>query len=132
MKRMLVALMLMAAVPAFAGGRHLAAELGLDAAATAKLRDTFLKHRDQMMALRKTSWETRQALEQQLASERPDQRQVVQLTDQLTRNRQEMHTIRAKQMAELKQQLTPEQYARLILSRHHRGHHGKRHHDSAQ
>jgi Spy/CpxP family protein refolding chaperone len=139
MKRALAPLLfLLAGAPAFAQpaapaheARHearfgkLTAKLGLDEAAAARVKATFEKYRAQTAPLRTQMHETRTALEAELANAQPNQQRISQLTDQLTRNRQEMQAVHAKKSAELKSQLTPSQYARLMLSRH--GHHHGRH-----
>jgi Spy/CpxP family protein refolding chaperone len=137
MNWMMIALMLTMGAPAFARNfaekkvEHLASKLALDAASADKLRALMVKHHEQVAPLRKEAWETRSALKAELANAKPDQRRVLQLTDQLTRGRQQMMTLRTQHMAELKAQLTPEQYAQLLLSRG--GHHGRRHkHDGAR
>ncbi len=108
----------------------MSAKLGLDAAGTAALRQTFTRYQAQLAPLRKDSWQTRQALQQELANPQPDRSRLSQLTDQLTRNRQKMAAIVAQRQADLKQQLTPEQYAKLVVSHHgfgRRGHGGMHH-----
>jgi Spy/CpxP family protein refolding chaperone len=109
----------------------LAGKLGLDAAATATLRQTLVRYGAQAAPLRKDSWQTRRALEEELAKPQPDAARVTQLTDQLSSDRQKMMSIEAQRQAELKQQLTPVQYAQLVMSRHamgRGGHHGMRGH----
>jgi Spy/CpxP family protein refolding chaperone len=156
-KMMLPLMMLLASAPAFAqsGGdagatvsaerrqafqqkmdervSALAAKLGLDAAGTAALRQTFTRYQAQLAPLRRDSWQTRKALKQELANPQPDRAKLQQLADELTSNRQKMAAINDQRLADLRSQLTPEQYAKLVASRpmggrmHHwgrGGHHG--------
>ena len=135
MNWMMIALMLTMGAPAFARNfvekkvEHITAKLALDPASADKLRALMVKQHEQVAPLRKEAWETRSALKAELANPKPDQRRVLQLTDQLTRGRQQMQTLRTQHMAELKAQLTPEQFAQLLVSRH--GHHGGRHKQDA-
>jgi Spy/CpxP family protein refolding chaperone len=142
-------MMLLASAPAFAQGtsgadpaaraemreqfqqkrlESLSAKLGLDAAGTQALKATFTKYQAQLKPLRQDSWQTRQALKQELAQSQPDQARVSQLTDQLTSNRQKMGAIMQQRQAELRSQLTPEQYGKLLTSHHGFGRGGHGHH----
>jgi|GEM_PF-2757983 len=75
---------------------------------------------------------TEQTLREELASGHADQAKVKQLTDQLSADRQQLQTIRAARMAEVKSQLTPEQYATLMTMKHGHGRHGHHHRDQAR
>jgi Spy/CpxP family protein refolding chaperone len=75
------------------------------------------------MPLRKTMWESRRALKDELASAKPDNARIAQLTDELAGTRSQMQSIHAQRQAELKSELTPQQYAQLLVSRHGRGMH---------
>ena len=99
-------------------------KLGLDAAGSAALKATFTKYQTQLSPLRQDSWQTRQALKQELANPQPNQGRIAQLTEQLQTNRQKMASIVSQRQADLKQQLTPEQYAKLVMGRHGFGRHG--------
>ena len=103
-------------------------KLGLDAAGTAALKATFTKYQAQLSPLRQDSWQTRQALRQELANATPNQDRISQLTEQLTANRQKMASIVSQRQVELKGQLTPEQYAKLVMGHHGFGRHGGGHH----
>jgi Spy/CpxP family protein refolding chaperone len=96
---------------------QLAQKLGLDAAGSARFKGTFARYQSELRPLHKDAFETRRALKQELASAQPNQGKVVQLTDQLTSDRDQMRSIQQRRMAELKSQLTPTQYAQLLLSR---------------
>jgi Spy/CpxP family protein refolding chaperone len=143
---MLPLMMLLASAPAFAHGNgndgdpaagaerrekrlaSMSAKLGLDAAGTEALRATFTRYQAQLAPLRKDSWQTRQALQQELANAQPDAARLTQLTDRLAGNRQKMASLVAQRQADLKQQLTPAQYAKLVLSHHGFGRGGGMHH----
>jgi Spy/CpxP family protein refolding chaperone len=147
MKRILIPLMLvLGGAPAFAQtvtdarveARHengerrferLTSRLGLDAATAAKVRATFEKYRGEAQPARQTMWQSRRALKDELAAASPDQARVAQLTDQLAGARAQLQAIHTQRMAELKSELTPSQYAKLIVERHGFGrrmhHHGR-------
>ena len=119
MRRMLLLGLLGLAVPAFAHekGERLA---GLDDAAKVKVQQTFEKYRSQIQPLRQDLKQTRLALREQLDSGSPDEGKVSALTTQLQSDRRQMMTIAQKRADELKGELTPSQYARLMMARHHR------------
>ena len=141
MKRLLIpALLFLGAAPAFAQtdatastqARHermearldtFGARLGLDADALAGFRATLERYHGQMKPLRADARQARQSLRDELASAQPDAGRVTQLTERLERDRQQMQSLRAQQMAELKRELTPQQYAKLLLRRPHMGRH---------
>jgi len=135
MRRLLIPLMLMfAGAPALAhpadgrgGEARMSARLGLDEAHAAQVRATFEKYRAESEPARKAMWQTRRALRDELAAPSPDQARVVQLTDELSGARQQLQAIRARRMAELKTELTPTQYERLVVGRRDFGR-GFRHH----
>jgi Spy/CpxP family protein refolding chaperone len=104
---------------------QLVSKLGLDAAGAARLKSTFEKYRSLIMPLRKASWDARKQLEAELASQKPDQAKLRLLTDQLTANRQQMETLEQQRTADLKSQLTAEQFAQLVVAHQH---HGRWHH----
>ena len=68
---------------------------------------------------------TRQALAAEMQKAQPDDGKLVQLENQLASDRQQMQALHAKQQAALKSQLSPKEYAQLMLSRKH---FGRRHH----
>ena len=92
-------------------------KLGLDAPTSARLKGTFAKYQAQMQPLWKQSFQTRRALKEELANAQPDQGKVGQLTDQLQSLRQQMRNLNEQRQAELKSELSPTQYAQLVLSR---------------
>jgi Spy/CpxP family protein refolding chaperone len=110
---------------------RLAGKLGLDAAGTARLQQTFDKYRVQLAPLRKDAWQTRRALREQLAGAQPDESKVASLTSELQSDRQQMMAIAQQRSAELKSELTPSQYGKLVLARRSFGrgfrHHGRGH-----
>jgi Spy/CpxP family protein refolding chaperone len=97
---------------------RLAAKLNLDAASTARLKATLERYHAQLGPLFQQQFQTRRALKEELAAPQPNASKLSQLTDQLTANREEIQAIEARKSAELKQQLTPQQYAQLVVSRH--------------
>jgi len=97
---------------------RLTARLGLDADSAAKVRATFEKYRGEFAPLRKSMWTTRSAIKSELASAQPDSSKLAQLTDQLSGVRAQMAALHTQRMAELKSELTPAQYAKLVVSRH--------------
>lgn len=106
---------------------QLVSKLGLDAAGAARLKSTFEKYRSQLMPLRKAQWDTRKQVEAELASQTPDQAKLRVLTDQLTANRQQMESLEQQRTADLKSQLTAQQFAQLVVAHHHgRWHHHMR------
>lgn len=107
---------------------RVAGELGLDAAATAKLRETFAKYRAQLAPVRRDAWQARRALAAELAGAQPDESKVAALTNQLAGDREQMMSLARARAAELQQELTPTQYAKLMLHRHHRFGRGFHHH----
>jgi Spy/CpxP family protein refolding chaperone len=80
------------------------------------------------MPLRKDAFETREELGRELSVATPNRARITELTDRMLRDRREMRSLEEHRMSELRSQLTPEQYARLIVSHEGRGHHGRRMH----
>ena len=103
---------------------RLSSKLGLDAEAKAKVEQTFERYRSQMQPLREDARSTREALKAELASARPDEARISTLTAQLQNDRRQLMTVGQQRSAELKTELTPSQYAKLMLARHH--HFGRR------
>jgi Spy/CpxP family protein refolding chaperone len=97
---------------------QLVGELRLDARQADSFRATFAKYRAQLAPLRQDALQTRRALRGALAAPQPDDRRVAQLTDQLASDRRQMRDVESQRMSDLKEQLTPTQYARLVLERH--------------
>ena len=137
MKRFLIPLMLLTAAPVFAheGGRvspevrrqraearldQLAGDLGLDTQGTAKVRATFERFRIELGPVREQTRETRRELRQALTSPQPDEQRVAQLTDRLMSSRTRLRAIEVERTQALRQELTPSQFARLMLTRHRR------------
>jgi Spy/CpxP family protein refolding chaperone len=109
----------------------LASRLELDATQTAAVRATFEKSRAQATPIWQAQRATRQALKAELAAPQPNEARVKDLTAQLTAGRQQLQSIRAARTAELQQELTPQQFAKMLVAkeggfRHGRGMH-KRH-----
>jgi Skp family chaperone for outer membrane proteins len=95
----------------------LAARLGLDAQGKAALESTFARYREQMQPVRQDVRQTRQALRAELRGAK-DAKRLASLTAQLSSDRQKLQSLRAAKMSALQQQLTPAQYAQLVVSRH--------------
>lgn len=98
---------------------RLAAKLGLDAQGEATLKATFQRYGQQMKPVRQDMKQTAQALKAELAGNK-DATIISSLTTQLSADRAKMQSIRAAKMSELQNELTPAQYAQLIVS-HHEG-----------
>jgi Spy/CpxP family protein refolding chaperone len=148
MNRLLIPVMLLlGAAPAFAqttdpaatqqakqemiGARldAMGARLGLDAAGMTQFRATVERFASQTKPLRQDLFATRRSLKDELAKPQPNPATVTQLTDRLSTDRQQMQTLQTQKMAELRRELTPEQYAKLVMARgHFFGRHGHGHH----
>src|SRR5215813_11088249 len=119
MRRTLLLACLLGTAPAFAQPR---AEVvaALDPAARAKVEQTFNKYRPQLAPLRQDARKTRLALKDELDSRRPDEKKVSVLTTQLQNDRRQLIAISQERSAELKSELTPSQFARLMFARQQR------------
>ena len=95
----------------------LASKLGLDAQEKAAVESTFTRYRAQMQPVRQDMKQTRQALQAELAGGK-DAGKLSSLTAQLTADRQKLGALRQAKMGELQKELTPAQYAQLVVSRH--------------
>jgi Spy/CpxP family protein refolding chaperone len=105
----------------------LATRLGLDAAGKAKLEATFASYGAQMRPVWQDMRQTREALRAELAGAK-DATRLSSLTAQLSTDHAKLQALRTAKMNELQGELTPEQYAQLIVSRHEgRGFHHRRH-----
>jgi Spy/CpxP family protein refolding chaperone len=134
MKRFLVPVMLLlGAAPAFAApgqGQNLQ-NLGLTPDAQAQVQATRTKYRDQLNPLFQDMKATHQSMRTELQKSSPDDATLSQLTDKLQSDRQQMMSIRQQQNAELRKELTPTQYAKLMMARarffgrHMHGHRGQ-------
>ena len=104
---------------------RLAVRLGLDEAGSAQLKATFAKYSAQLLPLRKDARQTSEELRQAVTAN--DTARVTQLTDRLTSDRRQMRALHEARTAELRTQLTPEQFAKMIAfgPRHHFGRHMK-------
>jgi Spy/CpxP family protein refolding chaperone len=105
---------------------RLSTRLGLDAQGKAKLEATFARYGAQMRPLWQDAHQTREALRAELAGAK-DATRIATLTTQLKNDRAQLQALRTAKMNELQQELTPAQYAQLIVSRHEgrRFHHGR-------
>ncbi|MCU1277833.1 MAG: hypothetical protein JWM53_1379 [bacterium] len=142
MKRLLIPTMLLrGAAPAFAQTDPAAAQqvkqetidarvdafgakLGLDANALGRFRATVERYGSQLKPLRQDAFATRRTLRDEMGKAQPDDAKLAQLTDHLASDRQQMQSLQSQKMAELKRELTPQQYAKLMMSRPRFGRHG--------
>jgi Spy/CpxP family protein refolding chaperone len=127
MNRLMLAFLLFSGAPVLAHeggsrGGEVAARLGLDEAGAAQLRATFEKYRSQIAPLAENARETRRALREELARPQPDGSRLSQLTDQLTSDRRQLGALFAQRTDELRGQLPPQSYAKLVLRE---GRHGR-------
>jgi TolA-binding protein len=95
----------------------IANELGLDAPTATTVAQTIAKYQTQLDPIRQTEQQTAQALQQELAAAQPDPNRLTQLSNQLTSGRQQLEAIETQRLAELQQELTPAQFAKLLLRR---------------
>jgi Spy/CpxP family protein refolding chaperone len=99
----------------------LSQRLGLDPAESAAVRATFTKYHAQLAPLRQNAIQTRQALRAELGKATPDEARISQLTDQLASQKQQMQAVHKQKMQELRGELSPSQFARLMTGRHQFG-----------
>ena len=126
MKRFVIPVMLMlgAAAPAFAQSSQPNAQLDPDL--RAKVMAVSSRFRDQAKPVWQDARATRESLKAELQKAQPDDATLTQLEDRLASDRQQMQALHAQNQAELKKELTPKQYAQLMLRhrRFGRGFHG--------
>ncbi|HEX8951975.1 MAG TPA: hypothetical protein VF945_09025 [Polyangia bacterium] len=117
MKRYLIPVMLLvgAAAPAFAQPND--NNSSLDPDLRAKVEVVSARFRDQAKPLWQDARATRESLKTELQKAQPDDGTLVRLEDRLASDRQQMQALHAQQQAELKKELSPRQYAQLVLSR---------------
>ncbi len=123
MKRFVIPVMLMlgAAAPAFAHPNNGSASLDPDL--RAKVQSVSAKFRDQAKPIWQDARATRESLKSELAKPQPDDATLVQLENRLASDRQQMQALHAQKQAELKKELSPREYAQLMLSRPRFGRH---------
>jgi Spy/CpxP family protein refolding chaperone len=97
--------------------RQMASKLGLSSTETAQFMQTQEKYFSQMQPLWQDAQQAEESLKAELAKPKPDQKRLSQLSDQLTGDHQRIVALQTQKMADLKRQLTPEQYAKLLVSR---------------
>ena len=114
MKRFVIPVMLMlgAAAPAFAQPQPNAQ---LDPDLRAKVEVVSARFRDQAKPIWQDARATRESLKAEVAKAQPDDATLVQLENRLASDRQQMQALHAQKQAELKKELTPKQYAQLML-----------------
>ena len=121
MKRFLIpVMMVLGAAPAFAqsagtGGGALTPEL------QQKVEAVRAQFQGQMKPLVQDAFAARRALRDELQKAQPDDGALTQLENRLASDRQQLQSLRAQKQAELKRQLTPQEYAQVMLRRPHFG-----------
>jgi hypothetical protein len=89
---------------------------GVDPTAVANLRPDLVKYAQELAPLKQNAWQTRRALNEALSNPQPDEAAITRLTEQLSTDREQMRQLRAQEMDLVRRQLTPEQYARLLVT----------------
>ena len=97
--------------------RQMASKLGLSSAETTQFMQTQQKYGSQMQPIWQDAKKTEQSIKVELAKPQPDQQRLSALSDQLTGDHQRLEALQTQKMAELKQQLTVQQYAQFLVSR---------------
>ena len=92
------------------------ARLGLDANELARFRGTLDRFRSQVKPLRQDAMATRRTLRDEMNKAQPNDGALAQLTDRLASDRQQIQTLQVQKQAELKRELTPQQYAKLMMA----------------
>jgi hypothetical protein len=98
---------------------RMAQRLGLDAQGKAAVEATFVRYRSQMKPVWQDMRATRQSLKAELAGGK-DAGKLSALTAQLTSDRGKLAALQQAKMGELQSELSPAQYAQLVVSRHGR------------
>jgi hypothetical protein len=134
MKRLLVPVMLLlGAVPAFASPsshEQNLQKLGLSADSVAQVQATQTRFRDQMKPIWQDARAAHEAMRSELAKAAPDEGTLSKLEDRLASDRQQMQSLQTQKQAELRKELSPSQYAKLMqararfFGRHMHGKHG--------
>jgi Spy/CpxP family protein refolding chaperone len=101
--------------------RQMASKLGLSSSETTQFMQTQQKYYSQMEPLWQDAKQAEQSLKAELAKPQPDPKRLSQLSDQMTGDHQKLGALQTQRMADLKHQLTPEQYAKLLVSRREMG-----------
>ena len=115
--------------PGFAGGHaeHMASKLGLDPTAKAKFEETNQKYFGQMKPVWQDVKQKDEALKAELAKPKPDESQLTKLSDGITSDREKIASLEQDRLNALKSELTPEQYAKLLVTQHEMA--GRFHHE---
>ena len=126
MKRMLLSAMLLlgAAAPALA---HEGALSKLPPDVQQKVKATHERFKPELQPVFGDMRSARQALRAEMGKATPDAATLSQLEDRLAADRQKMMAVRDEVQKELRSELTPQEYAQLMLSRHERF--GRRFHE---
>jgi Spy/CpxP family protein refolding chaperone len=134
MKRFVVPmLLLLGAAPAFASpsqpGQGLQ-NLGLTPDAQQAVMNTRTRFKDQMKPVWQDARAAHEALRAELQKAQPNDATLSSLEDRLASDRQQMVSLQQQKQAELRKELTPTQYAKLMqvrarfFGRHMHGRHG--------
>jgi Spy/CpxP family protein refolding chaperone len=124
MKRYLIPMMLLlGAAPAFAQ-----TNAQVTPETKQKIEAVQAKFRGQGKPIFEDMHATRQSLQDEMGKAQPDDAKLLQLEDRMASDRQQLQTLHAQKQAELKSQLSPKEYAQLMLSHKHFGrrHFGER------
>jgi Spy/CpxP family protein refolding chaperone len=117
MKRYLIpVMMLLGAAPAFAQ-----TNAAVTPETQQKIEAVRAKFRGQGKPIFEDMRATRTALQTEMQKAQPDDGKLVQLEDRLSSDRQQLQSLHAQKQAALKSQLSPKEYAQLMLSRKHFG-----------
>jgi Spy/CpxP family protein refolding chaperone len=89
---------------------------GFDPKTAHRVQDVWQKYDAQIQPILSTNRGIRVDLRQRVAAVPPDDAKLVALSDQLIANHQRVQTLRADQQREVRQLLTPAQFAKLQLT----------------
>jgi len=118
MKRYLVPIMmLLGAAPAFAQTNNAA----VTPETQQKIQAARAQFREQGKPIFQDMRATRQALQDEMQKATPDDGKLTQLEDRMSSDRQQLQSLHQQQQQALKSQLSPKEYAQLMLSHKHFG-----------
>ncbi len=119
MKRMLLSAMLLfgAATPALANE---GATAKLSPEIRQKVQDTRARYKEQFAPLMRDARSARQALRDEMKKAQPNATTLSQLEDRIVDDRQKLEALRDQVQKELRGELSPEQYAQLMIARQDR------------
>jgi hypothetical protein len=91
-------------------------KLAIDAATAKRLEGVADKYRAKMAPLRRADAAILGQLDTQLVIAKPDPQRTKLLTAELLKNRDKLHALRDDRLREMQKTLSPEQFARLLVS----------------